>query len=76
MARTGLPDTAGSQFFLMFTRYPSLDPRGPRTGYTVFGETVQGDDTLTKLEAIADPRGVGTPTEKATIEKITVVALD
>ncbi len=53
MARTNVPDTAGSQFFLMFTRYPSLDPMPPRSpGYTAFGETVEGDDTLKKMEAV------------------------
>jgi peptidyl-prolyl cis-trans isomerase B (cyclophilin B) len=52
MARTNLPDTAGSQFFLMFTRYPSLDPGSMGPGYTTFGETVEGDDTLTALESV------------------------
>jgi peptidyl-prolyl cis-trans isomerase B (cyclophilin B) len=52
MARTGIPDTAGSQFFLMFARRPDLDPRGPGTGYTTFGEMVDGDATLTKLEGV------------------------
>ncbi|MCI4665309.1 MAG: peptidylprolyl isomerase [Neomegalonema sp.] len=37
MARTSDPDSANSQFFIMFTRYPSLD-----TQYTVFGQVVQG----------------------------------
>jgi cyclophilin family peptidyl-prolyl cis-trans isomerase len=52
MARTGLPDTAGSQFFLMFTRYPSLDPGAAGPGYTTFGETVEGDEALTALESV------------------------
>ncbi len=52
MARTGIPDTAGSQFFLMFARRPDLDPRGPGTGYSTFGEMVEGEATLTALEAV------------------------
>jgi len=54
MARTDLPDTAGSQFFLMFKRRPDLDPglRRPGTGYTTFGEMLEGEDTLTALEAV------------------------
>ncbi len=52
MARTDLPDTAGSQFFLLFTKYPSLDPSPGRPGYTTFGETVDGKETLDKLEAV------------------------
>lgn len=52
MARTGHPDTAGSQFFLLFTEYPSLDPGAMGPGYTTFGETVDGDETLTALESV------------------------
>lgn len=36
-ARTPDPDSAGSQFFLMFTAYPSLDNQ-----YTVFGQVEEG----------------------------------
>ena len=46
------PDTAGSQFFLMFARRASLDPTGPQSGYTVFGQMVEGDDALAKIEAV------------------------
>jgi cyclophilin family peptidyl-prolyl cis-trans isomerase len=52
MARTSLPDTAGSQFFLLFTKYPSLDPGAAGPGYTTFGETVEGQETLDALEAV------------------------
>lgn len=52
MARTDHPDTAGSQFFLMFTRYPSLDPGVAGPGYTTFGEMIEGDATLDALEAV------------------------
>lgn len=37
MARTNNPDSANSQFFIMFTRVPSLDGQ-----YTVFGRVVAG----------------------------------
>ncbi len=53
MARTGNPDTGGSQFFLMFARKTHLDPAGQRSpGYTAFGEVQDGDETLRKMEAI------------------------
>lgn len=76
MARTGLPDTAGSQFFLMFTRYPSLDPgfRG-EPGYTVFGQMVSGDATLDALEA-AGTVPDGRTKERLTIDKITIELLE
>lgn len=39
MARSSDPDSADSQFFIMFTRYPSLDGQ-----YTVWGKVVEGMD--------------------------------
>jgi cyclophilin family peptidyl-prolyl cis-trans isomerase len=53
MANTGRPGSEGSQFFLTFGPTPQLDG-----GYTVFGETVEGLDTLKKIESfgvLADP---------------------
>jgi peptidyl-prolyl cis-trans isomerase B (cyclophilin B) len=52
MARTGDPDGAGSQFFIMHARYPSLDGQ-----YTVFGQVIEGMDVVDKI--------VNTPTEDA-----------
>jgi cyclophilin family peptidyl-prolyl cis-trans isomerase len=49
MARSEQPDSAGSQFYLMFVPKPSLDGK-----YTVFGRMIQGFDVLAKLERI-DP---------------------
>jgi cyclophilin family peptidyl-prolyl cis-trans isomerase len=49
MARSEPPDSAGSQFYLMFVPKPSLDGK-----YTVFGRMIQGFDVLAKLERI-DP---------------------
>ena len=45
MARAQSPDSANSQFFIMFTRYPSLDNE-----YTVFGEVVDGMDVVDKIK--------------------------
>jgi cyclophilin family peptidyl-prolyl cis-trans isomerase len=47
MARTGIPDTAGSQFFLMFATRPDLD----QGRYTTFAEMTEGEETLKKMEA-------------------------
>jgi cyclophilin family peptidyl-prolyl cis-trans isomerase len=44
MARTGDPNGAGSQFFIMHARYPSLDGQ-----YTVFGDVLKGMDVVDKI---------------------------
>ena len=44
MARTAIPDTNGSQFFICYTDQPGLDG-----GYSVFGQLTQGMDVLKKL---------------------------
>jgi peptidylprolyl isomerase len=41
MARSSNPDSANSQFFIMFDRAASLDGE-----YTVFGTVVEGLDTI------------------------------
>lgn len=45
MARTFEPNTGGSQFFLCFNEVKHLDEQ-----YTAFGQVVDGDDVLTKIE--------------------------
>lgn len=66
MANRG-PNTDGSQFFITFKATPHLDGK-----HTVFGEVVDGDETLGKLEAKGS--GSGRTSEKLTIEKATVSA--
>lgn len=65
MANAG-KDTEGSQFFLTFTPQPKLDG-----SYSVFGKVVEGDATLTAMEA-GGTVGEGTPV-KVTIVAATVV---
>ncbi len=48
MARSGHPDSAGSQFFIMHETSPHLDGL-----YAAFGKLIEGDDVL---EAIATTR--------------------
>jgi peptidyl-prolyl cis-trans isomerase B (cyclophilin B) len=48
MARSQPPDTAGSQFFIMFETNEQLD----QGRYTTFAEMKEGDETLKKLEAV------------------------
>ena len=60
------PNTDGSQFFIMFRAYPSLDMK-----YSIFGQVVQGLDVLGKLEAAGNPSD-GPPVEPLNIVKVTI----
>jgi cyclophilin family peptidyl-prolyl cis-trans isomerase len=60
------PGTDGSQFFITFNAYPSLDGN-----YSVYGQVVEGLETLKKLEAAAGP-GDGPPTMPLLVSKVTI----
>ena len=64
MANAG-PGTDGSQFFLTFKATPWLDGK-----HTIFGEIVEGQEVMAKLEAAGSPNG--TPTEELVIQKATI----
>ncbi|MBX3082206.1 MAG: peptidylprolyl isomerase [Anaerolineae bacterium] len=49
MARTNDPNSAGSQFFITFAPYPSLNQ-----GYTIIGQLVEGLDVLGQVR-LRDP---------------------
>ena len=44
MARSQMPDSAGSQFYLCLGAQHMLDPN-----YTVFGQTIEGKDVISQL---------------------------
>jgi cyclophilin family peptidyl-prolyl cis-trans isomerase len=63
MANTGMPGSEGSQFFLTFGPTPMLDGN-----YTVFGETVEGLDTLKKIESFGAASDPTPPSKLMTIK--------
>ena len=65
MANAG-PGTDGSQFFILFKPARHLDGK-----HTIFGELVEGQGTLKKLEAQGSKPN-GTPKKKMVIEKATI----
>ena len=64
MANAG-PGTDGSQFFLTFVATPWLNGK-----HTIFGEVVEGMDTLKKLEAAGSQSG--TTREPLKMDKVTI----
>jgi len=53
MARTNNPNSANSQFFIMFAPAPSLDGQ-----YTIWGRVVGGMDLVDKIKRGAGPNGM------------------
>ncbi len=66
MARTMVPDSAGSQFFIMHKDAPHLDGQ-----YAAFGKAFEGLDVVDRI-AFADRDGMDKPYEDQRIKKVTV----
>lgn len=66
MARTNMPDTAGSQFFIMAADYPSLDGL-----YASFGKVTEGMEVVDEI--VNQPRDANdAPNTKQVMKKVTV----
>lgn len=67
MARSGDPNSGGSQFFIMHAAYPSLNGQ-----YSVFGQVIEGMDIVDKIAKT--PTGAqDRPTTNMVIEKVEAV---
>lgn len=49
MARTNNPDSATSQFFINLKNNHFLNANGPKPGYAVFGQVINGMDVVTRV---------------------------
>ena len=65
MARTNDPDTANSQFFIMFAPTPSLDDK-----YTIVGQVVSGMDNVDKIKRGSGSSGAVSGPDKITSMKV------
>ena len=73
MARTSMPDSATSQFFINVADNPNLDSYGG--GYAVFGKVVSGMEVVDKIRAAATGNKAGhqnVPNEAILIKKATL----
>ena len=66
MARTMVPDSAGSQFFIMHEDYPSLDGQ-----YAAFGKVIEGIEVVDKIASVKTAYN-DRPYEDQVIEFMTV----
>lgn len=75
MARSGHPDSAGSQFFICHG--PATDPNlnSLNGKYTAFGKLIKGDDVLEKI-AITPTEGANRPVKRVNVESIKIVPAD
>lgn len=68
MARSQNPNSAGSQFFTMVARYPSLDGQ-----YTAFGKVVQGMNVADRIVNL-DRDARDNPLQKAVLKRVVIQA--
>lgn len=52
MANTSRPNSGSCQFFITEVPYPSLDPAPGNSGYTIFGQVVEGQDLVGKIARV------------------------
>jgi peptidyl-prolyl cis-trans isomerase A (cyclophilin A) len=79
MARTGMPDSATSQFFINVVNNGMLNrsnPNGDGFGYAVFGKVIEGMDVVDKIKAVKTgfSHGMGdVPEQQVVIKSVKVL---
>jgi cyclophilin family peptidyl-prolyl cis-trans isomerase len=78
MARTNVPDSATSQFFINVADNDFLDKANSRdrVGYCVFGKVTSGSDVVEAIKTVATTTKNGhgdVPVEAVTIESVEIV---
>jgi peptidyl-prolyl cis-trans isomerase B (cyclophilin B) len=79
MARTSIPDSASSQFFINIADNDFLNHTAKTSsgwGYCVFGNVVEGKDVVDKIAAVKTGSNAGhrdVPVEPVTIKKASVI---
>ena len=79
MARTSIPDSASSQFFINVADNDFLNHTAPTSsgwGYCVFGKVVEGKDVVDKIKGVKTTSKAGhrdVPVEPVIIEKASVI---
>lgn len=79
MARTSIPDSATSQFFINVNDNDFLNHTAPTAsgwGYCVFGKVIEGTDVIDKIKAVETGSRAGhqdVPVEPVIIEKAVVI---
>jgi peptidyl-prolyl cis-trans isomerase A (cyclophilin A) len=81
MARTSVPDSATSQFFINAKNNDFLNRASAQdgVGYAVFGKVVEGMDIVSKIEKVQTGRSgmhSDVPTDPVIIQSVTVVAAE
>ena len=67
MARSMMPDSAGSQFFIMHKTSPHLDGE-----YAAFGKVIEGMDVVDKIATVTTESGTDRPYENQVMKTVTV----
>ena len=79
MARLADPDSARSQFYINLDNNTTLDPKGDKPGYTVFGTVTDGMEVVDAIGNVPVqhlPRFQHLPVEPVQIQRIRLLAQD
>ncbi|MBD5530535.1 MAG: peptidylprolyl isomerase [Lachnospiraceae bacterium] len=67
MARSMMPDSAGSQFFIMHKSAPHLNG-----GYAAFGKVIEGMDVVNRIAEVSTDSASDRPYENQVMKSVTV----